>query len=92
MVLYDPSPPWQMSEIGLNVLRAVCYHNTHPRVVDDLVGLHLLEGFPDFPFGDVERLCLVHGLLLLPVGFSWPVVSAEQRSPFGPAPLQSLHP
>jgi hypothetical protein len=23
-------------------------------------------------------------------GFSWPVASAEQRSPFGPAPLQSL--
>ena len=22
----------------------------------------------------------------------WPVISAEQRSPFGPAPLQSLHP
>src|SRR6202035_4950009 len=57
-----------------------------------LVGLHLLEGFPDFPFGDVERLCFVHRLLLLPVGFSWPAVSAEQRSPFGPAPLQSLHP
>src|SRR6202007_2550849 len=57
-----------------------------------LVGLHLLEGFPDFPFGDVERLYLVHRLLLLPVGFSWPVVSAEQCSPFGPAPLQSLHP
>src|SRR6201987_1304880 len=28
-------------------------------------------------FGDVERLYLVHRLLLLPVGFSWPVVSAE---------------
>jgi hypothetical protein len=39
MVLYDPSPPWQMSEIGLNVLRAVCYHNTHPRGVDDLDAL-----------------------------------------------------
>src|SRR6516225_4833363 len=25
-------------------------------------------------------------------GFAWPVASAEQRSPFGPAPLQSLHP
>src|ERR1700747_3326872 len=37
------------------------------------VGLHLLEGFPDFPFGDVERLYPVHRLLLLPVGFSWPV-------------------
>jgi hypothetical protein len=33
------------------------------------------------PFGDVERLYLVHRLLLLPVGFSWPVVSAEQCSP-----------
>jgi len=36
-----------------------------------LVGLHTLEGFPDFPFGDVERLYLVHGLLPLPVGL-WP--------------------
>jgi len=39
-----------------------------------------------------QRLCLIHELLLSPVGFSWPVVSAEQRSPFGPAPLQSLRP
>jgi hypothetical protein len=30
-----------------------------------------------------QRLCLVHGLLPLPDGFSWPVVSAEQRSPCG---------
>ena len=36
-----------------------------------LVGLHTLEGFPDFPFGDVERLYLAHGLLPLPVGL-WP--------------------
>src|SRR5207248_8658802 len=36
-----------------------------------LVGLHTLEGFPDFPFGDLERLCLVHGLLPFPVG-PWP--------------------
>src|SRR6266851_3193594 len=28
-----------------------------------LVRLHTFEGFPDFPFGDLERLCLVHGLL-----------------------------
>src|SRR5450830_192268 len=56
-----------------------------------LVGLHFLEGFPDFPFADVERLCFVHELLPLPDGFSWPVVSAEQRSPFAPAPLQDLH-
>ncbi len=32
-----------------------------------------------------RRLDLVHGLLLLPDGFSWPAVSAEQRGPFGPA-------
>jgi hypothetical protein len=37
-----------------------------------------------------QQLCLVHGLLLLPDGFSWPVTSAEQRSPFAPAPLQNL--
>ena len=37
-----------------------------------------------------QQLCLVHGLLLLPVGFSWPVASVEQRSPFAPAPLQDL--
>ena len=34
----------------------------------------------------------VHGLLLLQNGVSWPVASAEQRSPFGPTPLQSLRP
>src|SRR5262245_53719454 len=39
-----------------------------------------------------HRPHLVHGLLLLPDGVSWPVASVEQRSPFGPAPLQSLHP
>ena len=33
-----------------------------------LVGLHTLEGLPDFPFRDLERLCLVHGLLPFPVG------------------------
>src|ERR1700722_6006163 len=36
-----------------------------------LAGLHTLEGFPDFPLGDLERLCLVHGLLPFPVG-QWP--------------------
>src|SRR6202035_323619 len=56
-----------------------------------LVRLHTFEGFPDFPFGDLERLCLVHGLLPSPDGFSWPVALAEQRSPLAPAPLQSLH-
>src|SRR5208337_4646890 len=38
-----------------------------------------------------QQLYLVHGLLLLPVGFSWPVASVEQCSPFAPAPLQDLH-
>src|SRR5450759_4368273 len=38
-----------------------------------------------------QRLCLVHGLLPLPDGFSWPVASVEQCSPFAPAPLQDLH-
>ena len=38
-----------------------------------------------------QQLYLVHGLLLLPVGFSWPVASVEQCSPFAPAPLQNLH-
>src|SRR4029077_5737969 len=56
-----------------------------------LVSLDLLEGFPDFPFRDLERLCLVHVLLPSPDGFSWPVALAEQRSPFAPTPLQSLH-
>ena len=36
-----------------------------------VVGLHTFEGFPDFPLGDVERLCLAHGLLPSPVG-PWP--------------------
>src|SRR4029077_14743759 len=36
-----------------------------------LVGLHTFEGFPDFPLGDVKRLCLVHGLLPSSVG-PWP--------------------
>jgi hypothetical protein len=31
----------------------------------------MLESFPDFPFWDLERLCLVHGLLPFPVG-QWP--------------------
>src|SRR5215471_13712753 len=35
----------------------------------------------------LERLCLVHRLLLFS---SWPVAKAEQRSPFAPAPLQGL--
>src|SRR5262245_46330659 len=55
-----------------------------------LVGLYTLEGLPQFPLRDLERLCLVHGLLPLPDGLSWPMVSAEQRSSLAPAPLQGL--
>jgi hypothetical protein len=33
-----------------------------------LVGLHSFEGLPDLPLGDLERLCLVHGLLPFSVG------------------------
>src|SRR5215216_1888664 len=48
-----------------------------------LVGLHTFEGFPDLPFGDVERLCLVHGLLPSPVG-PWSRLNNA-------APLVQLH-
>jgi pimeloyl-ACP methyl ester carboxylesterase len=30
MVLYDPSPSWQMKPVKDNVKRAICYHNTNP--------------------------------------------------------------
>ena len=30
MVLYDPSPAWQMKRINGNVKDAICYHNTNP--------------------------------------------------------------
>ena len=30
MVLYDPSPKWQMNPIGDNVKNAICYYNTNP--------------------------------------------------------------
>jgi hypothetical protein len=39
-----------------------------------------------------RRLHLVHGLILLPDGFSWRAALAEQRGSFSPAPLQGLHP
>ena len=52
-----------------------------------LVGLHLLEGFPDFPLRDVERLCVGHRA---PPVTGWLWVAAEQCSPFDPAPLQSF--
>jgi hypothetical protein len=30
MVLYDPSPKWQMEPIGPNVKKAICYQNMRP--------------------------------------------------------------
>jgi pimeloyl-ACP methyl ester carboxylesterase len=30
MICYDPSPPWQMKEVGENVKKAISYHNTTP--------------------------------------------------------------
>jgi pimeloyl-ACP methyl ester carboxylesterase len=32
MVLYDPSPKWQMRPIRTNVGHAICYYNTNPRM------------------------------------------------------------
>ena len=30
MILYDPSPSWDMKVIGPNVKQAICYHNATP--------------------------------------------------------------
>lgn len=38
MVLYDPSPKWEMEPIGGNVLQAICYHNTNPMMWFPLIG------------------------------------------------------
>src|SRR5262245_42261201 len=43
-------------------------------------------GLANRPLRVLERLCLVHGLL--PLQFSWPMISAEQRSSLAAAPLQ----
>src|SRR5262249_27633667 len=53
-------------KVGLELRNRLSVHASR-----SLVGLHMLEGFPDFPFGDLERLCLVHRLLPFPVG-RWP--------------------
>ena len=49
----------------------------------------MLEGFPDFPLCYRERLRPCHPA---PPVTSWPTAAAEHHSPFGPAPLQRLHP
>src|SRR5579872_5479611 len=50
-------------KVGLEFRNRLSIHASR-----SLVNLHTLEGFPDFPLGDLERLCLVHGLLPFPVG------------------------
>ena len=30
MILYDPSPSWQMQPVRENVRKAICYENTSP--------------------------------------------------------------
>ncbi len=54
-----------------------------------LVGLHTLEGLPDFPLRDVERLCPNHAA---PPVTGWPPARTEHHNPFGPPPLQRLQP
>src|SRR5215472_4882252 len=53
-------------KITLEVCNRLCVYPSR-----SLVGLHTFESFPDFPLGDVKRLCLAHGLLPSPVG-PWP--------------------
>src|SRR5215472_8169751 len=53
-------------KINLKFCNRLCVYPSR-----SLVGLHTFEGFPDFPLGDVERLCFAQGLLPSPVG-PWP--------------------
>ena len=71
-------------KVHLKVRNRLSVYSSRP-----LIGLNLLEGLPDFPFRDVERLCLFHGAH---PATSWPWAKAEQRGPFGPVPLQDLPP
>src|ERR1700760_177235 len=54
-----------------------------------LVGFHTFESFPDVPLWNVKRLCPNQAA---PPITGWPPARAEHHSPFGPAPLQCLHP
>ena len=55
-----------------------------------LVGLHTFESLRDFPLWNIKRLCPVQAA---PPIAGWPpVLELEHHSPFGPAPLQRLHP
>jgi hypothetical protein len=52
MVLYDPSPSWQMKPVKDNVKRAICYHNTNPMF--GRLGGGLLRG-PHVEVGDIAE-------------------------------------
>src|SRR4028119_2322035 len=73
-----------VGEAGLELRDRLSIHSGRP-----LVRLHLLEGFPDFPLRDVERLRPGHAA---PPVTGWPQARAGHRSPFGPAPLRGLPP
>jgi hypothetical protein len=53
-----------------------------------LVGLHTFEGFPNLPFGDLERLCLVRGLLPSPRSSA----RFEQMTSLGPQSAKIANP
>src|SRR6516164_1136873 len=64
--------------ISLELCNRLCVYPSR-----SLVGPHMFEGSPEFPLGDVERLCLAPGLLPSPVG-PWPWLNNA-------APLVQLH-
>ncbi len=73
-----------VAEASLEVLDGLPIHSSR-----SLVRLHTLEGFPDLPLRDVERLCPDHAA---PPVIGWPPAKTEHHSPFGPAPLQRPRP
>ena len=38
LVLYDPSPTWQMTPINANVAKVICYHNRAPDLYIPFIG------------------------------------------------------
>ena len=64
---------------------------SHPRaLLDPCVNLSIYTAPDAQPLtNDVKRPCRVRGT---PPVTGWPRASAEQRSPFGPVPLQNLQP
>jgi hypothetical protein len=71
-------------ELGLEVLNRLLIYSGR-----SLVGTYMLPCLPDFPLRNVERLCFSHAAR--PVS-GWPPLKRQHHGPFGPAPLQSLHP